>query len=193
MSIRRVAGILIAGVFAALAVSACATEPLPQGNGSYAVETGHDYRLGPGDKVRVTVFGEDKLSGEFLVANNGDVAVPLVGDVKAGGLTPVAFQNAVQDKLAASGMIREPKVSADVVAYRPYYILGEVSKPGQYPYAIGLTVTKAVATAGGFTYRANDREVFITKEGTAQEVPLNLTAASWIGPGDTIRVAERHF
>lgn len=193
MNVRRVAGILIAGVFAALAVTACATEPLPQGNGSYAVETGHDYRLGPGDKVRVTVFGEDKLSGEFLVANNGDVAVPLVGDVKAGGLTPVAFQTAVQDKLSASGMIREPKVSADVVAYRPYYILGEVGKPGQYPYAIGLTVTKAVATAGGFTYRANDKEVFITREGTAQEVPLNLTAASWIGPGDTIRVAERHF
>jgi polysaccharide export outer membrane protein len=176
-----------------MAVTACVTKPLPEGSGSYAVDTGHDYRLGPGDKVRVTVFNEDKLSGEFVVANNGDIAVPLIGDVKAGGLTPVAFQAAVQDKLSASGMVREPKVSADVVAYRPFYILGEVSKPGQYPYAIGLTVTKAVATAGGFTYRANDREVFITKEGASQEVPLNLTAASWIGPGDTIRVAERHF
>jgi len=193
MSIRRFAGFFVAGLCAALALGACATEPLPQGNGSYAVESGHDYRLGPGDKVRLNVFGEDKLSGEFIVANNGDVAVPLIGDVKAGGLTPVGFQTAVQDKLSASGMVREPKVSADVVAYRPFYILGEVSKPGQYPYAIGLTVTKAVATAGGFTYRANDREVFITKEGTSQEVPLNLTAASWIGPGDTIRVAERHF
>jgi polysaccharide export outer membrane protein len=176
-----------------MALTACVTKALPEGSGSYAVDTGHDYRLGPGDKVRVTVFNEDKLSGEFVVANNGDVAVPLIGDVKAGGLTPVAFQAAVQDKLTASGMVREPKVSADVISYRPFYILGEVSKPGQYPYAIGLTVTKAVATAGGFTYRANDREVFITKEGASQETPLSLTAASWIGPGDTIRVAERHF
>jgi protein involved in polysaccharide export with SLBB domain len=193
MNIRRVAGFVVASLCAALALGACATKPLPEGSGSYAVETGHDYRLGPGDKVRVTVFGEDKLSGEFIVANNGDVAMPLVGDIKAGGLTPVTLQGAIQEKLAASGMVREPKVSADVVSYRPFYILGEVSKPGQYPYAIGLTVTKAVATAGGFTYRANDRQVYITKEGTSQEVPLNLTAASWIGPGDTIRVAERHF
>ena len=193
MSIKRAAAFIAAGLCAALAMTACATKPLPEGNGSYAVETGHDYRLGPGDKVRLTVFGEDKLSGEFMVANNGDVAVPLIGDVKAGGLTPVAFQGAVQQKLEATGMVREPKVSADVVSYRPFYILGEVSKPGQYPYAIGLTVTKAVATAGGFTYRANEQQVYITKEGTSQEVPLNLTAASWIGPGDTIRVAERHF
>jgi polysaccharide export outer membrane protein len=84
-------------------------------------------------------------------------------------------------------------VSADVVAYRPYYILGEVTKPGQYPYAVGLTVTKAVATAGGFTYRANHKQVFVTREGTNQEIPLAITASAWIGPGDTIRVAERYF
>jgi polysaccharide export outer membrane protein len=193
MNLKRAAGIFLASVCAALALSACATEPLPAGVGEYAVATGHDYKLGPGDKVRVTVFGEQALSGEFIVANNGAVAMPLVGEVAAGGLTPASFQGAVQEKLSATGMVKEPKVSADVIAYRPYYILGEVSKPGQYPYAIGLTVTKAVATAGGFTYRANDREVFITREGTGQEVPLNVTAASWIGPGDTIRIAERHF
>ena len=94
MNIRRIACIVVASV-CALALTACVTEPLPEGNGSYAVESGHDYRLGPGDKVRLTVFNEDKLSGEFIVANNGDVAVPLIGDVKAGGLTPVAFQTAV--------------------------------------------------------------------------------------------------
>jgi protein involved in polysaccharide export with SLBB domain len=193
MSLMKAAGIFLAGICAALTLSACTTAPLPEGKGEYAVSTGHDYKLGPGDKVRVNVFGEQALSGEFIVANNGAVAVPLIGEVPAGGLTPTAFQTAVQEKLSATGMVKDPKVSADVIAYRPYYILGEVSKPGQYPYAIGLTVTKAVATAGGFTYRANDREVFITREGTGQEVPLNLTAASWIGPGDTIRVAERHF
>jgi polysaccharide export outer membrane protein len=193
MNLKRAAGVFLAGLCAALMLSACATKPLPAGGGEYAVSTGHDYKLGPGDKVRVTVFGEQALSGEFIVANNGAVAMPLVGEVPAGGTTPSVFQAAVQEKLSATGMVKEPKVSADVIAYRPYYILGEVSKPGQYPYAIGLTVTKAVATAGGFTYRANDRQVYITREGTGQEVPLNLTAASWIGPGDTIRVAERHF
>lgn len=193
MNMKRAAGIFLAGLCAAMALSACATKPLPVGGGEYTVAAGHEYKLGPGDKVRVTVFGEQALSGEFTVANNGAVAMPLVGEVPAGGLNPASFQAAVQEKLTASGMVKEPKVSADVIAYRPYYILGEVSKPGQYPYAIGLTVTKAVATAGGFTYRANDRQVYITREGTAQEVPLNLTAASWIGPGDTIRVAERHF
>ncbi|HEV7691768.1 MAG TPA: polysaccharide biosynthesis/export family protein, partial [Hyphomonadaceae bacterium] len=95
MSIRRTAFIVVASL-CALAATACVTKPLPEGSGSYAVDTGHDYRLGPGDRVRVTVFNEDKLSGEFVVANNGDVAVPLIGDVKAGGLTPVAFQAAVQ-------------------------------------------------------------------------------------------------
>src|SRR5690349_21282938 len=110
MSIRTVAGWIVASLCAALFAGACATKPLPEGSGAYAVDTGHDYRLGPGDKVRITVFGEDKLSGEFIVANNGDVAMPLVGDVKAGGLTPVALQGAIQEKLTASGMVREPKV-----------------------------------------------------------------------------------
>jgi polysaccharide export outer membrane protein len=90
-------------------------------------------------------------------------------------------------------MVRTPRVAIDVVSYRPFYILGEIDKPGQYPYAIGMTVTKAVATAGGFTYRANSRVVYVTREGAANETPLTVTAATWIGPGDTVRVGERTF
>lgn len=183
--------IAIAGVF--LALCACASQPLPRGDGAYLVETGHEYKLGPGDKLRVTVFGEEDLSGEFTVSNNGGVALPLVGEVRAGGLTPVVFQTAVQEKLAETGMVRTPRVSVDVLNYRPFYILGEVNEPGQYPYAIGMTVTKAVATAGGFTYRANDRMVYVTREGSTREVAVWVTAATWIGPGDTIRVSERTF
>ena len=177
----------------ALALCACASEPLPRGEGAYAVETGVEYKLGPGDKVRVAVFGEEDLSGEFIVSNNGGVAMPLVGEVRAGGLTPVLFQQEIQEKLAATGMVRAPRVSVDVLNYRPFYILGEINKPGQYPYAIGMTVTKAVATAGGFTYRANNRMVFLTREGSAREIPVSVTAATWIGPGDTIRIGERTF
>jgi polysaccharide export outer membrane protein len=103
------------------------------------------------------------------------------------------FETAVQEQLMASGMVRTPRVSADMVEYRPYYILGEVNKPGQYAYSIGLTVTKAVATAGGFTYRADNRVVYVTREGAATEAPIQVTAATRIGPGDTVRIGERLF
>jgi protein involved in polysaccharide export with SLBB domain len=185
---------LCAALVASMTLGACATTaPLPAGEGIYTADAGHEYKLGPGDKIRVNVYGESALSGDFLVANNGGVAVPLVGEVQAGGLTLASFQTAIQTKLTESGMVRAPRVSADVVEYRPYYILGEVNKPGRYTYAIGMTVTKAVATAGGFTYRANDRQVYVTREGEAKEVAVAVTAATPIGPGDTVRIAERMF
>jgi polysaccharide export outer membrane protein len=180
-------------VAATFGLAACATAPLPDGTANYAIESGHEYKLGPGDRLRVNVFGEEALSGEFLVSNRGNIAVPLVGDVKAGGLTIEDFEKTVEDKLVATDMVRTPRVNVDVVSYRPFYILGEVDDPGQYPYAIGMTVTKAVATAGGFTYRANSNVVYVTREGSAAETPLRVTAATWIGPGDTIRVGERTF
>lgn len=190
---RSLAGFCFA-LIASLSLGACATtDVLPAGDGGYAVDVGHEYKLGPGDKVHVNVYGEDALSGDFLVANNGGIALPLIGDVRAGGLTLASFQTAIQDKLTETGMVRAPRVSADVIAYRPFYILGEVNKPGQYPFSIGLTVTKAVATAGGFTYRANNRQVFITREGSTSETPVSVTAATPIGPGDTVRIGERMF
>lgn len=193
MKLRHL-NIIAAALIAGLLTSGCATQqPLPTGNGNFEVSSGHEYLLGPGDKVRVVVFEEPQLSGEFVVANNGDIAIPLIGEVKAGGHSVSAFGYAVEDKLAASGLVKSPKVSTDVISYRPFYVLGEVNKPGQYPYAIGMTLTKAVATAGGFTYRANSESIFVTREGAAQEVPLTVTAATWIGPGDTVRVGERIF
>jgi protein involved in polysaccharide export with SLBB domain len=179
--------------FATLLGGACATSALPPGAGLAEPGAVPDYLLGPGDRVRVTVFGEQELSGEFLVSSRGAVAMPLIGEVQAGGTTLEAFTKTVETKLVASDMVRAPKVSTDIIAYRPFYILGEVATPGQYPYAIGMTVTKAVATAGGFTYRANTSTVFVTREGNTREQALPVTAYTWIGPGDTIRVAERTF
>jgi polysaccharide biosynthesis/export protein VpsN len=178
---------------AAMASAACATQMLPAGTAVVAPGEVPEYQLGPGDRVRITVFGEQELSGEFLVSSRGTVALPLVGEVNANGTSLDAFTKAVEQKLVASDMVRTPRVSADVIAYRPFYILGEVSTPGQYPYAIGMTVTKAVATAGGFTYRANSNTVFVTREGNTREQALPVTASTWIGPGDTIRVGERTF
>lgn len=151
-----------------------------------------DYLLGPGDKVRVTVFGEQSLSGEFFVTGSGLMSLPLIGELKAGGMTVGQFQSAVQEKLK-DGYLKDPRVSAEVLTFRPFYILGEVEKPGTYPYTSGLTVLNAVATAGGFTYRADKKTVWIKHNGETEERKGELTPSTVVAPGDTIRIGERFF
>ncbi len=151
-----------------------------------------NYRLGTDDKLRVIVFGETSLSGEFVISDTGEIAFPLIGNVHAAGLTVAQFQEALRTKLA-DGYLRDPRVSAEVENYRPFYILGEVQKPGEYPFTSGLTVLNAVATAGGFTYRANTKTVTVRHAGASKESPIRLTATSEVGPGDTIVIKERFF
>ncbi|WP_297507244.1 polysaccharide biosynthesis/export family protein [uncultured Caulobacter sp.] len=151
-----------------------------------------DYLLGPGDKVRVTVFGEQSLSGEFYVTGSGLMSLPLIGEIKAGGMTVGQFQVAVQ-KALKDGYLKDPRVSAEVLTFRPFYILGEVEKPGTYPYTSGLTVLNAVATAGGFTYRADKKNVYIKHNGETTESKGELTPSTAVAPGDTIRIGERFF
>lgn len=155
-------------------------------------EAAAGYRLGPADKLRVLVFDEENLSGEFVVSGTGMVAYPLVGEVKAEGLTVAEFQDALQSRLAA-GYLRDPRVSVEVMAYRPFYILGEVNKPGEYPFTDDLTVLNAVARASGFTYRANTKVIFIRRAGGGRETEYQLNATTPVLPGDTIRVSERFF
>ena len=150
------------------------------------------YHLGPGDKLRVITFGEANLSGEFLVSEVGRVSFPLIGDVPAGGLTPTEFSKELTNKLS-NGYLRAPRVSVEVLNFRPYYILGEVGKPGEYPFTNGLTVTNAVATAGGFTYRANIHRVFVRGQRESREHVVPLTGVTLVHPGDTIRIPERLF
>ena len=152
----------------------------------------YDYRLGPGDKLRITVFGEDGLSGEFFVAGDGRISFPLIGEVSASGKTV----NAVQAEIAAAlrdGYLKDPRVSAEVLIFRPYYILGEVTKPGEYPYSNGMTVMNAVATAGGFTYRANQKYVYIKGAHEETERKVRLTDGLRLEPGETARIVERYF
>ena len=151
-----------------------------------------NYELGPGDKVRVNVFGEEELSGEFTVDGAGQISLPLVGEVKAEGLTVASLRQAIEASLM-EGYLKEPRVSAEVATYRPYYILGEVEKPGTYAYQSGITVLNAVATAEGFTYRANQRYVFIRRDGENTEVRYDLNSTTPVRPGDTIRIGERFF
>lgn len=149
------------------------------------------YRLAADDKVKITVFGEEALTGTFLVGSDGSIAYPLIGPVPAKGLTLAQLTQQLTTRLGSA--VQNPRVSVDIEEYRPFFILGEVNRPGQYPYRTGMTVNSAVATAGGFTYRANQKRVLIQHFGEAGERRYDLTAALPVLPGDTVRIGERYF
>jgi len=150
------------------------------------------YKLGPGDKLRVIVFQEPDLSGEFEVDSQGQVSLPLIKPIITAGMSLREFRVELERRLKA-GYLVNPRVSAEILNYRPFYITGEVGRPGEYPYVAGMNVLKAIAMAGGYTYRANTSKVLLTrsskKEGEWLEPKANLT----ILPGDYIRVPERFF
>jgi polysaccharide export outer membrane protein len=166
-----------------------------QGAGSAAPsaqQQGAVYRLGPGDQLHVIVYGETDLTGDYTVSPVGTIAFPLIGEVPANGLTPDQMSQAIAAGLE-QGYMRHPQVSAAIASYRPFFILGEVTHPGTYPFSAALTVRGAVAVAGGFTYRANEGRVFIRHAGEQGEHPYRLDAATLVQPGDTIRIGERFF
>lgn len=190
--IRRI----LVGLAALFALTACAQAPLSVGPQAVAtdgvVRVVPEYRLGPADKIRVNVFGEEALTGEFLVGGSGKISLPLIGEVQAADLTISELQASIAEALS-QGYINEPRVNAEVLNYRPFYILGEVNRPGEYPYTNNLTVLNAVATAEGFTYRADTRRVYIKRADGASEQAFPLTTATQVAPGDTIRIGERFF
>ncbi|MEH3102545.1 MAG: polysaccharide export protein [Sphingomonas phyllosphaerae] len=150
------------------------------------------YRLGVGDQIAIAVFGEPDLTRTYAINLDGTIEVPLAGTIKAQGMTIGAISALIRDRLA-DGFLRTPSVTGAIVTYRPFYILGEVNKPGQYPYQTGLTLDGAVALAGGHTYRAQKRYVFIRAETGDGEVRVEATPGLAVRPGDTIRFAERFF
>ncbi len=179
----------------AVLLTACGTTSIPSGTrGDIPLQTQvvKPYTLGSGDQLRITVFGHSDLSGEFSIDGTGSIAMPLIGQVSAVGSTTRELEDTIRAKLA-NGYIIDPRVSAEVINYRPFYILGEVRIPGEYPYTNGLTVQNAVAAAGGFTYRANKRVVYIKNAGGTEEFAYELTPSTLVQPGDTLRIAERIF
>ena len=150
------------------------------------------YILGPNDRIRVKVFGEQDITGEYEVDSGGYVSIPLAGHVRAAGLTTRQVERAIVSALS-KGIVRDPRVNVEIALYRPYYILGEVKKSGEYPYRVGLTVLDAVASAGGFTYRANEDKVYLRRSGSAAEEIHPLSAPVLVYPGDNIRIPERYF
>jgi polysaccharide export outer membrane protein len=151
-----------------------------------------NYRLGAGDKMKITVYGEQDLSGEFLVSANGHVQFPLLGEVQATGSTAQELSKTLTAELGAK-YLRNPRVSIEIENYRPFYIIGEVNKPGEYPYESGLSLHGAVALGGGYTYRANESDVYIRRVGSDGETSMRVTGQIKIYPGDVVRIPERFF
>jgi polysaccharide export outer membrane protein len=154
---------------------------------------GGEYRLGRGDKIRVRVFGADQVGGEFQIDLSGSIDPPLVGVMKAEGLTPVELKIKLAQRLQSGRIIDDPQVSVDVVAASPFYVLGEVEKSGEYPYHPGLNVVSAIATAGGFRYRADQYRVLVRRRGETSEIALPTRSAAPVYPGDIVRVPGRFF
>jgi len=151
-----------------------------------------NYPLGVGDRLRITTFDEPNLSGDFAVNANGAISFPLIGDIPATGRTTDQLAKAMTRRLAA-GYLKAPRVSIDVIGYRPFYVLGEVNQPGQYPYSPGMTVTRAVATADGFTYRADRHHALLKHEHQPAPTRVTLTGGVPVRPGDVVKIGERYF
>jgi polysaccharide export outer membrane protein len=152
-----------------------------------------NYTLGVGDKVRIITFGNEALTGEFRVNDSGKIAMPLLGAVPAAGKTPDQMQTTIASELESRNLLHKPNVSVEITEYRPVFVLGEVNRPGEYPYKPGMTFLSAVSTAGGFTYRAVMDEASIVRNTDGATAEGTVTRRSLIQPGDVITVFERHF
>jgi polysaccharide export outer membrane protein len=150
------------------------------------------YRLGPGDQIRLTTFRHEDLSGEFQLDGEGSFAMPLVGQIHASGQTARQLERRVEIALKSGDYLVDPRVSIEVLNYRPFYIIGEVRAPGSYPYVNGMTVVNAVALAGGFSYRA-DQNGMILSRGGANAEKSSVAADEALLPGDILEVPERFF
>ncbi len=168
---------------AAAPISAVTYSPAPQNK---------VYTLDSGDRLRVVVFGQDGLSNSYLVDASGHIAMPLIGSVSARGLTTDELSSRIAERLR-QGFVREPHVAVEVEAYRPFFILGEVTQPGQYPYVADMTVETAVAIAGGFGPRAYRPTVTLTRIVNGRQERMTVPTTYALRPGDTINVQERWF
>jgi polysaccharide export outer membrane protein len=150
------------------------------------------YHLGPGDRIHIRAYDDTNLTGDYEVNSAGYVSVPLIGQIKAAGLTTRQLEQSIIGRMKGR-IAQDPKINVEISTYASFYIFGEVKKAGVYPFQPGLTVADAVATAGGLTYRANEDSIVVQHAGskTQQVVPLSVPVK--IYPGDNIRVGERIF
>jgi polysaccharide export outer membrane protein len=150
------------------------------------------YRLDAGDRLRVVVYGQEGLTNSYAIDAGGSITMPLIGRVPARGQTPAGLAAGITGRLR-NGFIREPSVAVEIEAYRPFFILGEVAAPGQYPYVPNMTVESAVAIAGGFSPRAKRDEVTLTHTRSDGSYRAVVPLGTPINPGDTVMISERWF
>ena len=179
--------VVTVGLFALAGCAPGANLPVLQNPTSRAFE------LGPGDQVRVITFGEQQLTGEFRVSDGGAIAVPLLGSIRATGLTPDRLASKIASELTAKKLFQNPSVAVEVIGYRPLSILGEVNKPGQYSFQPGMTMLTAVAVGGGFTYRAITHYASDVRLTGDSALEGRIERNSLLEPGDVVTVYERTF
>jgi protein involved in polysaccharide export with SLBB domain len=188
----RLALVFLAG----LQLAGCYTDfgPVEVGTGSSSLSgAGVASLLQPGEKLKITVYGEEALTGDYDVNPAGYVTMPLIGAIKAAGRSQSEFGKDVADRYHRGGFLQDPHVTATIVQFKPFYVLGEATTPGEYPFRSGLNVHTAVAMAGGFTYRASRTYVLIRHVGDDVWKEYSLAEPVPIAPGDLIRVPERYF
>lgn len=186
---RRRSFVLGASIFSLL--GGCASGPHYQAR-SFEEDPNQPYTLASGDRLRVIVFGQDSITNSFAVDGAGTISMPLIGLVQAHGRTTHALERGIEAKLR-NGFLREPRVAVEVEAYRPFFVLGEVTTAGQYPFINGMTVQNAIAVAGGFSPRASKSWADLTRvvDGASYTYSVPLTHS--VRPGDTVTIRERYF
>ncbi len=172
-------------VFAALAACQPYLPPEPPPEAS-------PWPLGPGDHLRVVIFEQNQLGGEFAVGDDGTISLPLVGRLQVAGSTPAATEKLIADRFN-HGILKEPQVNVEMLRYRPIYVYGEVTKPGAYDFAGKLIVLNAVSLAGGYTYRAQKEGTTVIRNTDPDRKPISVRETTPVGPGDVIYVPERWF
>ncbi|NJM33940.1 MAG: polysaccharide export protein [Rhodomicrobium sp.] len=189
---RRLEVLLIA-LMAMLSLAGCASAPDSGEGTTAALPLASAYALSPGDKLKVKIFEEPDLSGEFQIDEGGNIAFPLIGDIQAAGLTVDDFRVHLAERLK-NGYIRNPRLTVDVLNYRPINIIGEVKNAGQYTYRPGISARDIPAIAGGYTYRADEGTIYVSRGYNKKPITVNLDEAYFqILPGDTIKIPERFF
>jgi polysaccharide biosynthesis/export protein len=171
---------------------AMAATPVGYASASMPVSRDAAYHLDAGDKLRVVVYGQEGLTNTYAIDAGGSITMPLIGAVPARGRTPAGLASEISAKLR-NGYIRDPSVAVEIESYRPFFILGEVAAPGQYPYVPNMSVESAVAIAGGFTPRARRDQVTLTHTDGSGSARFVVPLGAALGPGDTVQVGERWF
>jgi len=161
------------------------------GADTVTVPDAEPYRLDNGDKLRITVFGQEAMTGEYVVDGSGSISMPLLAQVKAGGLTAQGLEQEISQRLVSEGLLVNPSVNVQILTYRPFFILGEVAQPGQFAYLDNMTILTAVAMAGGFTHRADTDGFLITRKIGNKVIEGHAQRNTLVKPGDVITVQER--